>query len=80
MKIRKDDAIFAAYDKVEMRKAKILIAANPDFAHTSKSMFWPDVIKLAAIDPDLMQSVSMAIGIQRQTGMNPITIVFAGKK
>ena len=25
-----------------------------------------------------MQSVSMAIGIQRQTEMNPITIVFAG--
>ena len=33
---------------------------------------------LAAIDLDLMQSVSMAIGIHRQTEMKPITIVFAG--
>ena len=33
---------------------------------------------LAAVDLDLMQSVSMAIGVQRQTEMNPITIVFAG--
>ena len=33
---------------------------------------------LAAVDLDLMQSVSMAIGVQRQTEMNLITIVFAG--
>ena len=33
---------------------------------------------LAAIDLDLMQSVSMATGVQRRTEMNPITIVFAG--
>ena len=33
---------------------------------------------LAAVDLDLMQSVSMAIGLQRQTEMNPIKIVFAG--
>ena len=33
---------------------------------------------LAAVDLDLQQSVSMAIGVQRQTEMNPITIVFAG--
>ena len=33
---------------------------------------------LAVADLDLMQSVSMAIGVQRQTEMNPITIVFAG--
>ena len=26
--IREDETIFAAYDKVEMRKAKILIVAN----------------------------------------------------
>ena len=79
MKIRKDETIFAAYDKVEMRKAKILIVTNSDFAHTSKSRFWPDVIMLAAIDLDLMQSVSMAIGVQRQTEMGPITIVFAAE-
>ena len=76
--IKKDETIFAAYDKAEMRKAKIMIVANSDFVHTYKSLFWPDVIMLAAVDLDLMQSVSMAIGVQRQTEMNPITIVFAG--
>ena len=76
--IKKDETIFAAYDKAEMRKAKIMIVANSDFLYTSKSLFWPDVIMLAAVDLDLTQSVSMAIGVQRQTDMNPITIVFAG--
>ena len=75
---RKDETIFAAYDKVEIRKAKILIVANSDFVYTSKSLFWPDVIMLAAVDVDLKQSVSTAIGIQRQTEMNRITVVFAG--
>ena len=46
--------------------------------YTSKSLFWPDVIMLAAVDLDLMQSVSVAIGVQRQTELNPITIVFTG--
>ena len=76
--IRKDETIFAAYDQAEMRKAKTMIVANSDFVHTSKSLFWPDVIILSAVDLDLMQSVSMAIGVQRQTETNPITIVFAG--
>ena len=76
--IKKDETVFAAYDKAEMRKAKIMIVANSEFVHTSKSLFWPDVIMLAAVDLDLLQSVSMAIGVQRQTDMNPITIVFAG--
>ena len=61
-----------------MRKAKIMIVANSEFVHTSKSLFWPDVIMLVAVDLDLMQSVSMTIGVQRQMEMNPITIVFAG--
>ena len=72
--IKKDETIFAAYDKAEMRKAMIMIVVNSDFAYTSKSLFWPDVIMLAAVDLDLTQSVSMAIGVQRQTVMNPITI------
>ena len=46
-----------------MRKAKIMIVANSDFVYTSKSLFWPDVIMLAAVDLDLMQSLSMAIGV-----------------
>ena len=55
-----------------------MIFANSDFVYTSKSLFWPDVIMLTAVDLDLMQSVSMAIAVQRQTARNPITIVFAG--
>ena len=74
--IKKDETIFAAY--AEMRKAKIMIVASSDFVHTSKSLFWSDVIMLAAVDLDLMQSVSMAIRVQRQIEMHPITIVFAG--
>ena len=75
---RKDETIFAAYAKAEMRKAKIMIVANSDFVHSSKSLLWPDVIMLAAVDLDLMQSVSIAFGVQRQAKMNPITIVLAG--
>ena len=33
---------------------------------------------LAAVNLDLMQSASMATGVQRQTEMNPIIILFAG--
>ena len=76
--IKKDETIFAAYDKAEMRKAKFMIVTSSDFVYTSKSLLWPDVIMLAAVDLDLMQSVSMAIGVQRQTEMHPITILFAG--
>ena len=76
--IKKDETIFAAYDKAEIRKAEIMIVANSEFVYTSKSLFWPDVIMLAAVDLDLLQSVSLAIGVQRQTDLNPITIVFAG--
>ena len=76
--IKKNETIFAAYDKAEMRKAKIMIVASSDFVYTSKSLFWPDVIMFAVVDLELMQSGSMAIGEHRQTEMNPITIVFAG--
>ena len=76
--IKKDETIFAACDKAEIRKAKIMIVANSEFVYTSKSLFWPDVTMLAAVDLDLLQEVSLAIGVQRQTDMNPITIVFAG--
>ena len=64
--IKKDETIFAAYDKAEMRKAKIMIVANSEFVHTSNSLFWPDVIMLAAVDLDLLQSVSMAIGVHQR--------------
>ena len=76
--IKKDETIFAAYDKTEMRKAKFMIVTSSDFVYTSKSLYWPAVLMLAAVDLDLMQSVSMAIGVQRQKEMQPITILFAG--
>ena len=78
--IKKDETIFAAYDKAEMRKAKTMIVANSEFVYTSKSLFWPDVIMLAAVELDLLQAVSLAIGVRRQTDMNPVTIVFSGIK
>ena len=53
--IKKDETIFAAYGKAEMRKAKIMVVANSEFVHTSKSLFWLDVIMLAAVDLDLLQ-------------------------
>ena len=37
--VKKDETIFAAYDKAEMRKAKIMIVASSDFVYTSKSLF-----------------------------------------
>ena len=72
------EAIFAACDKAKMRKAKILVIATSVFVHTSKFLFWPDVVMLAGTDMDWMQSISLAIGVQRQTEMNTITIVFVG--
>ena len=72
--IKKDETIFAAYDKAEMRKAKIMVVANSEFVYTSKSLFWPDVIMLAAVDLDLLQSVSLAIGVQRQTEMTQLRL------
>ena len=63
---KKDGTIFAEYGKAEMRKAKIMRVANSDFVYTSKSLFWPDVVMLAAVDLDLMLSVSRIIGSQRR--------------
>ena len=71
MRFPKNETIFAAYDKSELRKAKILRIASSD-------LFWLDVILLAGTDLDWMLSTSMAIGVQRQTRMNSILIVFAG--
>ena len=78
LRFRKNETIFAAYDNVEMRKSKILVVASSDFEHTSKSLFWPDVRMLVETDLNLIQSVSMAIDVQRLTKKNPITMVFAG--
>ena len=41
--IKKDESIFAAYDKADMRKAKIMIVANSELVHTSKSLFWRSI-------------------------------------
>ena len=78
LNFRIDETIFVAFDKAELRKAKILVISSSNFVHTSMSLFWPDVIMLAKTDLDWMQSLSMANLDQRKTEMNPITIVFAG--
>ena len=41
-----------------------MVVASSELVYTSKSLFWPDIIMLAAVDLDLMPSVSMAIGVQ----------------
>ena len=38
MKFRKDETIFAAYDKPELRKAMIMMIESSDFVHTFKSL------------------------------------------
>ena len=78
LRFRKDETIFLAFDNVEMRKSKILVVAISDFVHTSKSLFWPDVKMLVETDLNLIQSISMAIDVQRLTKKSPITMVFAG--
>ena len=77
-KFKIEETIFAAHDKAEMRKTKVLLFASLVFVNTSKSLFWPDEIIMGETDLDRMQSISMAVGAQRQTKMNPITIVFDG--
>ena len=77
MKFRIDETIFAAYDKAEMRRAKILVIASSDL-HTFKSLFWHDMKNVGGNRSGLDAIPKMAIGNQRQTEMNPITFVFAG--
>ena len=74
LQFRIGETIFAANEKAEMRKAKILLIASSDFVHASGSLLWPDVITLAGTDLDWMQPTSMAIGVQQQNEMSPITI------
>ena len=60
-----DETIFAAYAKAEIRKTKTLMIASSDFVNTSKFFFWPELIMSAGFELDWMQSISMAIGVQR---------------
>ena len=39
LNFRTEDSVFAANDKVEMMRAKILVVASLDLVHTSKSLF-----------------------------------------
>ena len=64
LKFRKDETIFAAYNKAEMRKVNILVFASSEFVHASKSLFWSDIIMLAGTDIDWMHSKSMTIEVQ----------------
>ena len=59
LRFRIDETIFAACDKAEMRKAKILVISISDFVNTSRKFFRPSLIMLAGTDMDCMQSTSM---------------------
>ena len=63
-----------------MREAKILVIASSYLMNTSKSLLGPDVIMLTRTNLDWMQPTSVAMGVQLQTKMNPIMIVFASIK
>ena len=63
LKFKIGETICAAYDKAEMRKAKILMISSSDIVSTPKSQIWPDVVLLAEEHLYWMQSISMAIGI-----------------
>ena len=62
--IMKDETILAAYYKAEIRKAKIMIVVNSQIVHNSKSLFWPDVIMLAAVD---LESTAIRVNGYRGT-------------
>ena len=65
LKFTMDETMFAAYDKANFRKAKVLVIASSDFVNTSMSLFGPDAIILEGIDLDWMQWHLVFNGKQR---------------
>ena len=88
--IKKDETIFAAYDKAEMRKAKIMVVANSEFVYTSKSLFWPDVHSRGFLsrlrDPataenavwpaikDILESMGEVVDATKEGSFNKVTL------
>ena len=72
------DCLFAAYDPLDLKKAKYLIVASSDYLYTPRSPFWPDVIFLTAPTLYWGQAVGMAIGVQRIVSMDPQLMIIAG--
>ena len=65
------DRLFAAYDSLDLKAAKYLIVAGPDYLCTPRSLFLPDVIFLTAPKLDCGQSVDMTITVRRTISMDP---------
>ena len=72
------DSLFAAYDPLDMKAAKYPIVASSDYLYTPRSLFWPDVIFLAAPKLDWGQAAGMMISVRKVVSMEPQVIVFAG--
>ena len=72
------DGLFAAYDPLDMKAAKYLIAASSDYLYTPRSLFWPDVIFLTAPKLDWGQAIGMMISVRRVVSLEPQVIVVAG--
>ena len=86
MKFKANQYIFAAYDKAEMKKAKISIIMSSVYLKTSNSFLWPDIMILAAADLDWMQSLPMVISVQKKTKLTllelssqKITIIYTAE-
>ena len=60
LKFKVEETIFAANQKAEMRKAQKIVVASWDIV---KTLLWPGIIP--GTDLYWMQSISMAIGVQR---------------
>ena len=72
------DGLFAAYDPMDKKAAKYLIAASSDYLYTPRSLFWPDVTFLMAPKLDWGQAIGMMISVRRVVSMEPQVIVVAG--
>ena len=72
------DSLFAAYDPLDIKEAKYLIITSSDYLYTPRSIFWPDVIFLAAPKLDWGQLAGMTISVRKTVSMEPQVIVIAG--
>ena len=74
----KGDNLFAAYDPREMKLGRFLIVASSDYLYTPRSLFWPDVIFLTALNFDWGQTVGILISVQRVVNVDPEVVIKAG--
>ena len=61
-----------------MKLGKILIVASSDYLYVAPSLFWPDVVFLAAPNLDWGQPAGMAISAERAVNVNLEVVMIAG--